>query len=283
MSKPTVSVIMPTFNRGYCLAESIHSVLNQSFTDFELIVVDDGSTDDSLQLLSEFTSLKLIHLKENRGVSYARNRGFEIAQGEWIAFLDSDDLWEKDKLARQMSWLTHHPQWHAVHTDEIWIRKGVRVNPMNKHQKYSGDIFRHCLPLCVVSPSTVILRAQLLREVGGFDEDMPVCEDYDLWLRIAKQYPFHFIEEKLVVKRGGHEDQLSRKYWGMDRWRVVALHKLLQENKMNTEQKEWVVAMLIEKCGILINGFSKRGKKQEAGHYRKLVAEYSDPVERSLR
>jgi glycosyltransferase involved in cell wall biosynthesis len=283
MYKPTVSVIMPTFNRGYCLAESIHSVLNQSFTDFELIVVDDGSTDDSLQLLSEFPSLKLIRLKENRGVSYARNRGFEIAQGEWIAFLDSDDLWEKDKLARQMSWLTQHPQWHAVHTDEIWIRKGVRVNPMNKHQKYSGDIFRHCLPLCAVSPSTVILRAQLLREVGGFDEDMPVCEDYDLWLRIAKQYPFHFIEEKLVVKRGGHEDQLSRKYWGMDRWRVLALHKLLQENKMNAEQKEWVVAMLIEKCGILINGFSKRGKNQEAEHYRKLAAEYSDPVERSLR
>jgi glycosyltransferase involved in cell wall biosynthesis len=277
MSKPRVSVIIPTFNRGYCLEESIRSVLDQSFTDFELIVVDDGSTDNTSELVGQFPAVKLIRLEENRGVSFARNRGMVEAQGDCIAFLDSDDLWEKDKLASQVKWIERG--FHAVYTDEIWIRNRVRVNPMNKHRKYSGDIFRYCLPLCIVSPSSVLLRAKMLSEVVGFDESMQVCEDYDLWLRIAKRYPFYFIAEKLIVKRGGHEDQLSHKYWGMDRWRVYALEKLLKENKLDEEQKNWVVMMLIEKCEILSNGFGKRGKNQEKEYYRNLVARYSGLVE----
>ena len=281
MSKPLVSVIIPTFNRGYCLEESVRSVLQQSFTDFELIVVDDGSTDNTLEVVAQFPAVKLLRLEENRGVSFARNRGMAVAEGDCIAFLDSDDLWEQDKLATQVKWIERDSQ--AVYTDEIWIRNGVRVNPMNKHRKYSGDIFRYCLPLCIVSPSSVLLRTELLNEVGGFDESMPVCEDYDLWLRIAKRYPFHFIEEKLIVKRGGHEDQLSRKYWGMDRWRVHALEKLLKENQLDGEQKDGVVAMLIEKCGVLINGFGKRGKNQEREHYQNLVARYSGLAEESFK
>ncbi|MBC8287843.1 MAG: glycosyltransferase [Nitrospinae bacterium] len=281
MSK--VTVILPTFNRGYCLAESIQSVLDQSFTDFELIVVDDGSMDNTTEVLNPFSGIQQIRLEKNRGVSFARNRGLEQARGEWIAFLDSDDLWEQNKLATQMKWVEHHPEHLAVYTDEIWIRNGVRVNAMNKHHKYSGDIFRYCLPLCIVSPSSVLLHAELLREVGGFDESMPVCEDYDLWLRIAKRVPFHFIEEKLIVKRGGHEDQLSRKFWGMDRWRVHALEKLLQENGMNEEQRDGVVAMLIEKCGILVSGYGKRGKSQDEEHYRNLAARYSGLVGEPLK
>jgi len=297
MSKPLVSVIIPTFNRGYCLEESVRSVLQQSFTDFELIVVDDGSTDKMLEVVARFPAVKLLRLEENRGVSFARNRGMAMAEGDCIAFLDSDDLWEQDKLATQVKWIERDSQ--AVYTDEIWIRNGVRVNPMNKHRKYSGDIFRYCLPLCIVSPSSVLLRTELLNEVGGFDESMPVCEDYDLWLRIAKRYPFHFIEEKLIVKRGGHEDQLSRKYWGMDRWRVHALEKLLKEsqlngeqndqvvlskeNRLSEEQRDGVVAMLIEKCEVLINGFGKRGKTQEKEHYQNLVARYSGLVEEPFK
>ncbi len=281
MSK--VSIIIPTFNRGYCLAESIRSVLEQSFTNFELIVVDDGSTDNTSEVVRQFPAVQRIRLEENKGVSFARNRGMTKAHGEWIAFLDSDDLWEKDKLATQMKWIEDHPGQHAVYTDEIWIRNGVRVNPMDKHRKYSGHIFRHCLPLCIVSPSSVLLRAELLNEVGGFDESMPVCEDYDLWLRIAKRYPFHFIEKKLIVKRGGHEDQLSRKYWGMDRWRVHALEKLLKANGLDEKQRDGVVAMLIEKCGILANGYGKRGKSQDEKHYRNLAARYLGLVEGYLK
>ena len=167
----------------------------------------------------------------------------------------------------------------AVYTDEIWIRNGVRVNPMKKHQKYSGDIFRQCLPLCIVSPSSVMLRKSILDEVGGFDELMPVCEDYDLWLRIAVRYSFKFLKEKLILKRGGHRDQLSRKYWGMDRWRVYALDKLLRGDDLNMQQREWVTEMLINKSSILIQGFEKRGKAEEARVYKNLVSHYSKRID----
>ena len=273
MSQPLVSVIIPTFNRGYCLAEVISSVLTQSSS--ELIVVDDGSTDNTQKVLQKFPDIRSILLPENRGVSYARNRGIEVARGSLICFLDSDDLWEKGKLEAQVKCMQEETVCQAIYTDEKWIRNGVRVNPMNKHQKYSGDIFKQCLPLCIVSPSSIMLRKSLLDVVGIFDESMPVCEDYDLWLRIAIRYPFKFLSDKLIVKRGGHEDQLSRKYWGMDRWRVYALEKLLRGGNLNPKQRGWVIEMLIEKSDVLIQGFFKRGKSEEAEVYRNLVATYS--------
>jgi glycosyltransferase involved in cell wall biosynthesis len=211
----------------------------------------------------------------NSGVSHARNLGIGMARGRYICFLDSDDLWVKNKLEAQIRWMESHADCQVCYTDEIWIRKGVRVNQMNKHRKYSGDIFPHCLPLCIVSPSSVLMRSTLFEEVGTFDESMAVCEDYDLWLRIALKYPVHFIEEKLIVKRGGHEDQLSARYWGMDRFRVYSLEKLLREPSLKGEQRSLVIKTLIEKCGILLKGFSKRAKVKEVEYYRELVNRYS--------
>ena len=272
MDSSQVSVIIPTFNRAYWLKECIYSVLAQS--GFELIIVNDGSTDETDKVLESFSNVRAIHLQKNLGVSYARNRGIEQAKGSLICFLDSDDSWKVGKLEAQVKWMRDHPECQAVYTDEIWIRNGVRVNPMFKHQKYSGDIFKQCLPLCIVSPSSVMLRKSLLDEVGVFDESMPVCEDYDLWLRIAVRYPFTFLNDKLIIKRGGHKDQLSRKYWGMDRWRIYALEKLLRGDDLNSEQREWVKDMLIEKSSILIQGFEKRGKIEEARRYRNLLTTY---------
>jgi len=273
MNPPLVSVIIPTFNRGYCVAESIRSVLAQG--ELELIVVNDGSKDATAKELASFPTIQIINLAENHGVSYARNKGLERARGSLICFLDSDDLWEEGKLKAQVQWMQLHPECMAVYTDEIWIRNGVRVNPMKKHQKYSGDIFRQSLSLCIVSPSSVMLRKSVLDEVGGFDELMPVCEDYDLWLRIAVRYPFKFLKEKLILKHGGHRDQLSRKYWGMDRWRIYALDKLLRGDDLNMQQREWVTEMLINKSSILIQGFEKRGKTEDARVYKNLVSRYS--------
>ena len=277
MNPPLVSVIIPTFNRAYCVAESIQSVLAQG--ELELIVVNDGSKDATVKELASFPTIQVINLAENRGVSYARNKGLERARGSLICFLDSDDLWEEGKLKAQVQWMQVHPECMAIYTDEIWIRNGVRVNPMKKHQKYSGDIFRQCLPLCIVSPSSLMLRKSVLDEVGGFDELMPVCEDYDLWLRIAVRYSFKFLKEKLILKRGGHRDQLSRKYWGMDRWRVYALDKLLRGDDLNMQQREWVTEMLINKSSILIQGFEKRGKAEEARVYKNLVSHYSKRID----
>ena len=277
MNPPLVSVIIPTFNRAHCVAESIRSVLVQG--ELELIVVNDGSKDATVKELASFSTIQVINLTENRGVSYARNKGLERARGSLICFLDSDDLWEEGKLKAQVQWMQVHPECMAVYTDEIWIRNGVRVNPMKKHQKYSGDIFRRCLPLCIVSPSSIMLRKSILDEVGGFDELMPVCEDYDLWLRIAVRYSFKFLKEKLILKRGGHRDQLSRKYWGMDRWRVYSLYKLLRGNELNMQQRQWVTEMLINKSSILIHGFEKRGKTEEARIYKNLVSHYSKRID----
>tara|TARA_B110000438_G_scaffold43495_1_gene43416 strand:- start:3655 stop:4530 length:876 start_codon:yes stop_codon:yes gene_type:complete len=275
VDSPKVSVIVPTYNRADRLERALNSIVSQTYQDFELIVVDDGSTDKTSQLMKSFPKAQYFYIKKNSGVSKARNVGLAFAKGELICFLDSDDLWKEKKIQIQSLWLENNKDSQICYTDEIWVRNGVRVNPMNRHRKYSGDIFRHCLGLCIVSPSSVMIRAKLFDEIGNFDESLPACEDYDLWLRIASKYAFHFIEEPLIIKYGGHSDQLSRKYWGMDRFRVVALKKLLDQNSLDKEKLKLTRSVFLEKCSILIKGFEKRGKKEEESFYRELVNKYS--------
>lgn len=275
-TKALVSVIIPTYNRGYCLGDAIRSVLSQTVTDFELLVIDDGSTDNTREVVKNFQRTRYFRLPANNGVSTARNFGIQRAKGRYICFLDSDDSWAPGKLEAQVDWMESHPQCDICYTDEIWIRKGVRVNPMKKHQKHSGNIFRHCLPLCTVSPSSVMVRASLFKETGAFDEALPVCEDYDLWLRLSLRRPFHLIRRKLIIKKGGHPDQLSRKFWGMDRFRVYALQKLLQENRLEGGNYQRVVDTLIQKSGVLVKGFLKREKTDEADYYQNLIKKYEN-------
>ena len=270
-----VSVIIPTYNRGHLLAEAIDSVLSQTYNDLELIVVDDGSQDETKEIVSSYSSQVIYLYQKHRGVSAARNRGIEQAQGEYLSFLDSDDLWLKKKLNLQMEYLKSHPETLICYTDEIWIRKGVRVNPMKKHKKYSGMIFEHCLPLCIVSPSSVLMHRHLLDEVGVFDETLEVCEDYDLWLRISARYPVQFIEKPLIVKRGGHEDQLSKKWNGQDRFRIRALVKLLEEDYISLHQRELAWRELVKKCTIYGKGCIKRGKKEEGEKILALTQKYN--------
>jgi glycosyltransferase involved in cell wall biosynthesis len=275
IDSPKVSVIVPTYNRADRLESALHSIVSQTYQDFELIVVDDGSTDKTSKVVDSFPKAQYLNIKKNSGVSKARNVGLAFAKGELICFLDSDDLWNKNKIQIQAHWLGNNMDSQICYTDEIWIRNGVRVNPMNRHRKYSGDIFRHCLGLCIVSPSSVMIRAKLFDEIGNFDESLPACEDYDLWLRIAAKYAFHFIEEPLIIKYGGHADQLSRKYWGMDRFRVVALKKLLDQNSLDKEKLNLTRSAFLKKCTILIKGFEKRGKKEDEFFYRELVNKYT--------
>jgi glycosyltransferase involved in cell wall biosynthesis len=279
---PQVSVIIPTYNRAHLVGEAIESVLSQTYEDLELIVVDDGSEDETRKIVSSYSSQITYLHQEQEGVSAARNRGIEQAQGEYLSFLDSDDLWLKEKLYLQMEYLTSHPEILICYTDEIWIRKGVRVNPMKKHRKYSGMIFEHCLPLCIVSPSSVVIKRQLLDEVGGFDETLEVCEDYDLWLRISARYPIRFIEKPLIVKRGGHGDQLSRKWNGQDRFRIRALVKLLEEDYISPNQREVAWRELVKKCTIYGKGCIKRGKKEEGEKILALTEKYN-PAKRTGR
>jgi len=277
---PVVSVIIPAFNRAWCLEATLQSVLDQTFKNFEVIVVDDGSTDGTLDLLRQFPQVRVHRWEDNRGVSAARNLGITMARGEWICFLDSDDRWAENKLQVQVDWIQDHPECRACYTDEIWIRNGVRVNPKKKHRKYSGDIFRHCLPLCIISPSSIMMRASVLETIGGFDTDLAACEDYDLWLRLASRYPVDFIPEKLIVKTGGHADQLSQKFRGMDRFRVYALEKILEQGVLSPKQRVWVLEALIENCAILNIGYNNRGKYEEARLYEQAAEHYRRVLDR---
>ena len=271
-SQPDISVIIPAFNRAHTLPKALDSVLSQTLKPREIIVVDDGSTDETNAVLANYPGLCIIS-QDNRGVSAARNMGIKKAGGEWLAFLDSDDEWLKEKLEKQ---------WDAIciddklicHTEEIWIRNGKRVNPMKKHQKFGGIIYERCLPLCVISPSSVMIHRSVFKDVGVFDESLEVCEDYDLWLRICAKYSVLFIDEPLIVKYGGHEDQLSRKYWGMDRFRVKALEKMMSFGALNDEDEKATVNMILQKCGIIINGMKKRGNNDEAEKWQSKIEKY---------
>jgi glycosyltransferase involved in cell wall biosynthesis len=265
-----VSVIIPTYNRAAWVMEAVASVLGQTYRDFELFVVDDGSTDATPAALASFGGkITVLRREERQGVSAARNLGAKAAGGDWLAFLDSDDLWLPDKLARQVEYLQANPELAICQTGETWIRNGVRVNPPEACRKVAGDIFLPSLARCLVSPSAVMLNLRLFEEMGGFDEELPAAEDYDLWLRIAWRYPVGLVPEPLVLKRGGHADQLSRQ-WGLDRFRIQALRKLLEEPGLPLEYRQAAESTLAEKCRIYAQGCEKRGRLAEAREYKAL-------------
>jgi glycosyltransferase involved in cell wall biosynthesis len=268
---PMVSVIIPAFDRPRRLVRAIRSILSQTFKDYEIIVVDDGSSEDTEEALDPY--MPLIHYirhHENRGVSAARNTGIRCSTAPWIALLDSDDYWLEDKLCVQMEYLDQNPGAFACQTEEIWIRNGRRVNPKRKHKKPSGDIFARSLALCLVSPSSVILKRSLLEEVGLFDETLPAAEDYDLWLRISCRYPVYLIERKLVVKEGGHDDQLSQRFIGIDRFRIRAIVNLIQSGILTQDQRGGALEELSIKCRIYGEGCIKRGRIEEGWSYLSL-------------
>jgi glycosyltransferase involved in cell wall biosynthesis len=267
---PRVSVIIPTYNRAALVQEAVSSVLAQTFPDFELLVVDDASTDGTKQALAAFGGkIKVLSRACRGGVSAARNAGIAAAQGEWLAFLDSDDLWLPEKLARQLAFMEACPRLLLSQTEEIWVRRGVKVNPPLTHKKEGGRIFLRSLERCLVSPSAVILHRRLLEAHGGFDEDLPAAEDYDLWLRLTWRFEAGLLPEPLIIKRGGHADQLSRQ-WGLDRWRIRALQKILTEPELPEAYRRAARRTFERKCALYAQGCEKRGKVREAQEYRRL-------------
>ncbi len=270
-----ISAIIPTYNRAHVLGRAIQSVLDQTLPVREIIVVDDGSTDNTQEFIAE-SFPQCVYIKQsNCGVSAARNTGIEAASYDWLAFLDSDDEWLPGKLEAQQKILEQQSDIRICHTEEIWIRNGKRVNQMKKHAKSGGHIFQKCLPLCVISPSSVIIHREIFEQVGNFDEQLPACEDYDLWLRICATHPVAFVEQHQIKKYGGHEDQLSQHYWGMDRFRIVALEKIIGLGILNDDDQSAAVQLLINKVEILAQGATKRGKTEEAESYLEIKNRYS--------
>ena len=266
---PLVSVIIPTYNRAGLVRQALASVKTQTFRDFEIVVVDDGGTDGTYEALAAEAGLRLLRLPRRQGVAAARNTGAAAARGEWLAFLDSDDLWLPDKLARQISWLEGMPDSLICQTDETWVRRGVRVNKPAAHRKVAGQIFLPSLARCMISPSAVMLHRRLLQDHGAFDAALPAAEDYDLWLRLTWRYEVGLVDEPLVIKRGGHPDQLSRQ-WGIDRFRIQALVKLLADPDLPAAYARAARRMLAAKCAIYAQGCGKRGRQTESAWYGNL-------------
>lgn len=268
-----ISVLVPTYNRAQKIARAVDSILNQTHRPFEVIVVDDGSTDKTPLLLTKYNGAVKVIRQNNQGVAAARNRAIKEASGEWLALLDSDDWWMPEKMEKQIDFHLKNPDLLISQTNELWLRNGVKVNPKRYHEKLAGWIFEKCLERCLISPSAVLINRKVLREVGLFDESLPACEDYDLWLRITRLFRVGLLKEKLVVKTGGHQDQLSAKFWGLDRFRVQALEKILNFPLGKEQQKE-VFRVLVAKLTILKNGSLKRGDTGRAQTYRKKIERY---------
>lgn len=269
-----VSVIIPTYNRASYLPRAVYSVLNQSYRDLELIIVDDGSTDNTRDFLKTLDDprVKIIY-QENRGVSAARNRGIYESSGELIGLLDSDDQWLEDKLKIHLKFHLEGG-FEISQTEEIWIRRGKRVNPGIKHRKRAGWIFEPSLELCLISPSCVLFSKRLFQEIGPFDESLPACEDYDMWLRATLRYPVGLCPFPLVIRYGGRADQLSSKIIGLDLYRIYSLIKILSSKSLDSHKIMKVKKVLKKKTDTYIKGCLKRGKLEEAERIIEYVKNY---------
>ncbi len=269
-----ISVVIPSYNRRDLLRRALLSVYGQTLLPAEVWVIDDGSTDGTDLMVSQEFPLANYYYQKNLGVSSARNQGIEKATGDWLAFLDSDDEWLAEKLYKQTAALTNHPEYKICHTEENWIRNGNPVKVPQKYAKTGGWIFNQCLPLCAISPSTVLLHRSVFADVGLFNTELPACEDYDLWLRISAVYPVLLVGQAQINKHGGHDDQLSNAYWGMDRFRISALQKTLAAGQLSEPNRQAAVAMLVKKAKIYLAGVIKRGKINEADYYQQLIKRY---------
>ena len=273
-----ISVIIPTYNRKYLINRSIKSVINQSYKPFEIIVIDDGSEDGTFNYVREYFPEIVVIKQPNNGVSSARNLGIKIAKGDWIAFLDSDDEWFSKKLELQKRAIDQSDTYLICHTNEIWIRNGVRVNQMKKHQKYGGFIFEKSLDICRISPSSVLINKKVFEDIGEFDKSLKVCEDYDFWLRISSKYPVLFLDELLIKKYGGHEDQLSKNTIGIEQYRIQSLEKILKNIKLNKLQFNSAISMILKKLDIYKKGLVKRKKSEEISIVKKKIHYWTNMV-----
>ena len=261
-----LSVVIPTYNRYTLLKRAIESLLAQTYSVDEIIVVDDGSMDNTHHIQKDFPNIIYMYQK-NRGVSAARNVGIKKAKNEWIAFLDSDDEWHKEKLQKQVEFHQDNPEILMSYTAERWIRDGSVMKIPKKYRKIGKDAFVENLSYCNIAPSSVMMHKKLFETVGYFDENLSVCEDYDLWLRVALNSSIALLNEPLMIKYAGHEDQLSFKYWGMDRFRVLSLEKLLK-SELDSETKQKVEIELIQKYRLLHKGALKYDKIADIQFYK---------------
>jgi len=272
---PLVSAIIPVYNRPDHIVEAVRSVLDQTWRPLELIVGDDGSDDmthTAVASLTEEANMKGIRLKlldlEHVGCPGAvRNSCAAEAEGRYLAFLDSDDLWLPEKIARQMTLFLEDEACLIAHTREEWNRKGRVVSQAGMKHRRSGDLFTDALKKCIIGPSTVMIRRDYYLESGGFRADLEIAEDYEYWLRVTAEHPVAYLEEPLTVKRAGHNDQLSEKYGQIEIFRIRGLKDLVDRTFFQGWKQESAARELSRKCLVYGRGCMKRDKAEEGQVY----------------
>ncbi len=268
-----ISVILTTYNRADMVIEALESVLSQQELPDEILLVDDGSTDDTMEKIRPYQERIKLLAQENTGISAARNTGIKTAKHDWLTFLDSDDLWKPQKLRRQKEALGQNPEYKICYTNEEWRKNGKWMNQKKAHQKYSGWIYEKCLPLCIISPSSVLIHRSVFERTGIFDEDLPACEDYDLWLRMTAIFPVLYIPEKIIIKRAGNWPQLSKQH-SLDKYRIAALEKIIKSDKLDPEQLKQTFHMLKNKCNIYKLGCEKHNRADETEWINNILRQY---------
>ena len=249
-----VSVVIPVYNRKAFVNRAIQSVVNQSNPPKEIIVIDDGS-DSPIQY--DHSLVRLIRNDVNQGVSSSRNLGISYATSDWIAFLDSDDVWAINHLDVLVSYVKHHSLCRWVQSDEHWIRNGKPVNKKAYHKKPLGWAFERSLERCLVSPSAVMIHRSLFNWLGFFNLSFTACEDYDLWLRFLRYFPVGFANAVTMTKFAGHDGQLSMVTPVLDRFRVQSLISLYNDES-NNALRAMISKVLQHKLMVLIQGAKKR-------------------------
>lgn len=284
----SVSVIIPTYNRLELLREAVSSVLNQTGVEYELIVVDDGSTDGTdryLALLARShaavagaaagpVAVKTIRIAHTGMPGAVRNVGARAAGGRRLAFLDSDDLWAADKLRLQTA-VHGKSSVEISHTRELWLRDGRTISQKTQKHRREGDVFADALVKCTIGPSTAMIDRQMFLDSGGFREDLDFAEDYELWLRLVWNRRVAYLDEPLTVKRAGHADQLSARFGEMERIRLEALRALIEAETFGGEAAELAVRELARKCRIYASGARKHGRASEAERYESLARQFN--------
>lgn len=271
-----VIVVIPVRERAQMLQRAVESVLRQTWRDYDLVVVDDASRLEDLSIvrnLVESSGHHWLSFDENRGPAAARNAGVlagEQQGTQWVAFLDSDDVWKPEKLERQLLWHADYPEVGVSQCQEAWIRNGVKVGKKRSQLQPEGRIFAQCIDSCCISPSCMMMTLSLWKELGGFDERYRVCEDYELWLRLSLKNPVGLVRDvpdPLVIRHGGHEDQLSFSIEAMDRFRVMAMLELLLNGSLGQEETVLVEKGIARKSEILEQGARKRSLRSHAEVY----------------
>jgi glycosyltransferase involved in cell wall biosynthesis len=232
---PLVSVIIPTYNYGRFVAEAVESALAQTYRTIEVIVVDDGSTDGTQAVLSRFAGRIRYLFQENRGLSAARNRGIGAARGEFLGFLDADDLWDPTKIAKQVTLIERSPQVGAVYCEHIQLHVPSGETKLRRClPELRGDIHRALLELKGIgTPSCVLIRRACFDKVGLFDEELRSVEDWEMWVRVSRHFEFDYVPEPLVTYRV-HGQNLCSKIGTMQRYRVQAIQRAFRPDRVNS-------------------------------------------------